>query len=139
MTNSTQAQQQLHLLPCQKAGSIHCVTPYKIHSHPCSQWRTRPHLRVSWRLLCKSSAIVEVFKFVLLINFVIAFTSCTARHMLPHPIIPLLFLGGRKASRWREVKEKHSHQWISDKTCYSYMDLTPGAWKIRKGWGGCTK
>lgn len=86
------------------------VKPNPIHTW--HSWKTIPHLCVSWRLLCKSSAIVEVFEFVLLINFVIAFASCTACHMLPHPVIPLLLLGGRKAGRCQEVKEKHSQRWI---------------------------
>lgn len=111
----------------------------KPRSHPSPQQRTRPHLRVSWRLLCKSSAVVEVFKFVLLINFVIAFTSCAACHVLPHPVIPLLFLRSRKAGRWKEVKEKHSHRWVSDKTCRSCVELMLGDWKIRKVLGGWKK
>lgn len=108
------------------------VCAIKLRSHFSSQQRTCPHLCVSWRLLCKSSAIVEVFEFVLLVDFVIAFAPRAACHMLPHPVVPLLLLGGRKASGWEEVKEKHSHHWISGKTCYSYMELRPGAWKIRK-------
>lgn len=86
-----------------------------VKPNPIDTWHSwAPHLGVSWRLLCKSSAIVEVFEFILLINFVIAFASCAARHVLPHAIIPLLLLGGGKAGRWQEVKEKHSQRWISD-------------------------
>lgn len=116
MTSSTQAQQQHHLSPCQKVGSSgHKVIQSQISFTPGGQQKTCPHLCVSWRLLCKSSAIVEVFEFVLLINFVIAFTSCTACDVLPHPIVSLLFLGGGKAGRWKEVKEQHSCQVVSEK------------------------
>lgn len=116
MASSTQAQQQHHLPPCQKVGcSGHKAIQSQISLTPGDQQKTCPHLRVSWRLLCKSSAIIEVFEFVLLIDFVIAFASCTARDVLPHPIVPLLFLGGGKAGRWKEVKEQSSCQVVSDK------------------------
>lgn len=116
MASSTQAQQQHHLPPCQMAGcSGHEARQSQISFTPGVQQKTCPHLCVSWRLLCKSSAIIEVFEFVLLINFVIAFASCTARDVLPHPIISLLFLGGGKAGRWKEVKEQSSCQAVSDK------------------------
>lgn len=103
---------------CQEVGSSQRVMMFKTKScwHPGGQQRTFPHLRVCRRLLCKSSAIVEVFQFVLLINFVIAFASCAARHVLPHAIVTLLFLGGRKAGRWEGVKGQHGYQGTSDQT-----------------------